>query len=142
MDEHAISTTDLQAYIDGQLEPARRIEVEAYLATRPEKAAEVMESLRLQDELRLFLAEESWPPAPETMALGERLAQALRLQALVPRFRAGLAAACLVGLGVSLGWVGHAGFTDPVADNLLMRCLNRGICSGDGAQHSGGLRST
>src|SRR5919107_4471769 len=118
MDRPAVSDTDLQAYIDGQLEPARRVEVEAHLATRPERAAEVMEGLRLRDELRLFLGEEGWPPAPETTALGERLARALRLRALVPRFRAGLAAACLVGLGVGLGWAGHAGFADPAGDDL------------------------
>jgi anti-sigma factor RsiW len=110
MDQHPVSDTDLQAYIDGQLEPARRIEVEAYLTTRPEKAAEVMEGLRLHHELRLFLTENDWPPAAETIARGERLARVLRLRALVPRFKAGLAAACLIALGVSLGWAGHAGF--------------------------------
>jgi anti-sigma factor RsiW len=134
MDHHPVSDTDLQAYIDGQLKPARRIEVEAYLATRPEKAAEVMDGLRLRDELALFLAEENWPLAPETMAMGEQLARALRWRALVPRFRAGLAAACLIGLGVSLGWAGHAGLANPAEGNLEVAADPSEVLADDAAQ--------
>ena len=134
MDHHPVSDTDLQAYIDGQLKPARRIEVEAYLATNPEEAAEVMDGLRLRDELALFLAEEGWPPAPETTAMGERLARALRLWALVPRFRASAAAACLIGLGVSLGWAGHAGLANPVEGSLEVAADPAEVLADDAAQ--------
>jgi anti-sigma factor RsiW len=119
MDRHDVTDTDLQAYIDGQLDPARRVEVETYLGAHPVAAAEVMEGLRLRDELRLFLAEEAWPPAPKTVAMGHYLAWTLGrrtpmrvlhgimlgLRGVVPRLRVGLVAACLIGLG----WVGHAG---------------------------------
>jgi anti-sigma factor RsiW len=134
MDQHPVSDTDLQAYIDGQLDATRRIEVQAYLATRPEDAAEIMEGLRLRDEFRFFLAEESWPAATETIVLVERLGRALRLRALVPRFQAGVAAACLIGLGVSLGWMGHAEFTDPVADNLEVAADPAEVLADDAAQ--------
>ena len=46
----------LQAYIDDQLDTAGRIEVERWLQDHPAIAAEVMEGLRLRDEVRLFLA--------------------------------------------------------------------------------------
>ena len=113
MDRHqyAVTGADLHAYVDGQLDPERRVEVEAHLAAHPDEAARVMEGLRLRGELRLFLAgeaEEAWPPAPETVAMGRRLARALRLRVLLPRLWGGVAAACLVGLGVGLGWMGHA----------------------------------
>ena len=51
-----VNDLDLNAYIDDQLEPGRRIEVAAWLAERPEKAARVMSDLRSRDELRLALA--------------------------------------------------------------------------------------
>ena len=105
---HAVTDADLHAYVDGQLDPARRIEVEAYLGAHPDEAAEVMEGLRLRDELRLFLDdEEAWPPPhPHTALMAGLLATALRLRALAPRLRGGLVAACLVGLG----WAGHTAF--------------------------------
>jgi anti-sigma factor RsiW len=105
---HAVTDADLHAYVDGQLDPARRVEVEAYLGAHPDEAAEVMEGLRLRDELRLFLDdEEAWPPPhPHTALMAGLLATALRLRALAPRLRGGLVAACLVGLG----WAGHTAF--------------------------------
>ena len=57
MGEH-ITEADLQAYVDGQLDMASRVEVEAYLQAHPEAAARVMEQLKLSDEVRLFLAED------------------------------------------------------------------------------------
>ena len=40
-----ITETDLHAFIDGQLDVARRIEVEDYLAKHPDAAARVMADL-------------------------------------------------------------------------------------------------
>ena len=51
-----ILDTDLDAYIDDQLDVARRIEVEAYLSVHPDAAARVMSDMRTRDELRLALA--------------------------------------------------------------------------------------
>ncbi len=47
MTTSSISETDLHAYVDGQLDPSRRADVEAYLAAHPE-AAEKVQLLRLQ----------------------------------------------------------------------------------------------
>lgn len=41
MNKHSISEQDLHAYVDGELSPARRIEIEAWLSESPEAAARV-----------------------------------------------------------------------------------------------------
>ena len=51
-----VTEADFDAYVDDQLDVARRIEIEAYLSTRPAVAARVMSDLRTRDELRLALA--------------------------------------------------------------------------------------
>ncbi|RWC52435.1 MAG: anti-sigma factor, partial [Mesorhizobium sp.] len=48
-----VTDADLDAYVDDQMEVARRIEVEAFLSTQPEVAARVMSDLRTRDELRV-----------------------------------------------------------------------------------------
>ncbi len=67
-----ISEIDLNAYVDGELDPRRRIEVEAYLETHPEAAARVMHDMRVRDEIRLFMTE----PAMVEPAIVEPVAAA------------------------------------------------------------------
>lgn len=50
-----ISDIDLNAYVDGELDARRRIEVEAYLEINPEIAARVMHDMRVRDEIHLFM---------------------------------------------------------------------------------------
>ena len=50
-----ISDIDLNAYVDGELDARRRIEVEAYLESNPEIAARVMHDMRVRDEIHLFM---------------------------------------------------------------------------------------
>jgi len=52
-----VTEADLQAYVEGQLPVARRIEVEAHLCHDRADALRVMEDLRVRDELRLALAD-------------------------------------------------------------------------------------
>ncbi len=47
-----VTDDEIQEYIDGRLTPARRKQVEAYLALRPERASEVQSLLRQQEALR------------------------------------------------------------------------------------------
>lgn len=64
-----ISDIDLNAYVDGELDAQRRIEVEAYLEANPEEAARVMHDMRVRDEIRLFMsgpAVEKAAPGPAT----------------------------------------------------------------------------
>ncbi len=61
-----ITELDLGAYVDDQLDARRRVDVEAWLASRPEDAARVKADLRTRDELRLALALPSASGSPAT----------------------------------------------------------------------------
>ncbi|MGO4327063.1 anti-sigma factor [Cupriavidus sp. 2TAF22] len=103
-----ISETDLHAYADGQLDPARRAEVEAFLAAHPEAAARVSAWRRQTGELHA--------------ALDGVLNEAVPLRALPPRLqgRAAGPARRMAGWGMALaaslaslaiggaaGWLAH-----------------------------------
>ncbi|WP_457814383.1 hypothetical protein U8C43_34740 (plasmid) [Sinorhizobium meliloti] len=68
---------DLHAYVDAQLDVARRIEIEAYLSQHPQAAAQVMADLRIRGELRLALAERPSPAKPMTREAAARLQRSL-----------------------------------------------------------------
>lgn len=63
----AVSEDEIQEYIDGRLNPMRRREVEAYLSTRPGRAAEVQALLRQQDALRRLGEEILNEPVPDRL---------------------------------------------------------------------------
>jgi anti-sigma factor RsiW len=108
-----ITEIDLQAYIDGQLDMLRRVEVEDYLAGHPQDAALVMEDMKLRDELRLFLAEAVGPPPAATVRMSRRLSAALHRRELVPRLRRASLAAALI----AAGWFAHAIIWDGMVVN-------------------------
>jgi anti-sigma factor RsiW len=97
-----VSETDIQSYIDDQLDPAGRIRVEAVLARRPDLAAEVMGTLQQRDELRQFLAAGE-PAGPATRDLARRLDRRLAVAAGLGRLRRLAAMIALVGVG----WAAH-----------------------------------
>ncbi|RVD51021.1 anti-sigma factor, partial [Mesorhizobium sp. M2D.F.Ca.ET.140.01.1.1] len=72
-----VTDADLDAYIDDQLDVARRIEVEAFLSARPEAAARVMSDLRTRDELRGALAGPAGVARPATADAARRLERGL-----------------------------------------------------------------
>src|SRR5258706_736456 len=83
-----VTDTDLDAYVDDQLDVARRIEVEAFLSARPEAAARVMSDLRTRDELRLALAASIGMARPATTEVARPLGRGLasdRLFSLLQR---------------------------------------------------------
>ncbi|MDO6963636.1 anti-sigma factor family protein [Rhizobium alvei] len=111
-----ILDSDLNAYVDDQLDVGRRIEVEAYLSEHPDIAAKVMADLRVKDELRLALAELRPVPSQKTRDAARRLEQALSRK----RYSAFMQRAAMIALLIGAGWAGHAylgpfGFTDVVA---------------------------
>ncbi|ALN60543.1 transmembrane regulator PrtR [Lysobacter enzymogenes] len=89
-DEH-----DLHAYIDGRLDPARRAEVEAWLARQPERLAELQAWQRDAQQLRAALAGAA--PAPEPALDPARLRAGLARRRSA---RYAFAAALLLSLGV------------------------------------------
>ncbi|MGE3292587.1 MAG: anti-sigma factor [Geminicoccaceae bacterium] len=100
-----VSDAELQAFIDGQLDMAGRIEVERRLQADPEAAAAAIEGLRLRDELRLFLSEDGgWPTPAGTVGRARELSRRLRARRSGLRLRGAVAAALLIGAG----WFAHA----------------------------------
>jgi anti-sigma factor RsiW len=91
-----ITEADLQAYVDGRLEPARRLVVEAWLAARPEEAERVAAYRRLSGEVRAAYQAMLDEPPPEALVRRSRRRSSLRHAAL---------AAAWVALGVAIGAV-------------------------------------
>ncbi|UCI05761.1 anti-sigma factor family protein [Mesorhizobium sp. B1-1-8] len=90
---------DLDAYIDDQLDVARRIEVEAFLSAHPEAAARVMSDLRMRDELRVALAGSRGMARPATTDAARRLERGLARGRVLAVLQRAAAAAVLVAAG-------------------------------------------
>src|SRR5689334_7013181 len=100
-----ITETDLHAFVDGQLEVARRIEVEDYLASHPEVAALVMADLRTRDALALaFGSGPAARPPERVMEAARRLERGLIWRQIGLRLQRAAAVALLIGAG----WLAHA----------------------------------
>lgn len=99
-----ILTSDLDAYVDDQLDVSRRIEVEAYLSEHPESAAQVMADLRIRGELRLALAGGETHGRHDTREAARRLSQGLSTGRYVAAFQRIAAIAALV----TVGWFGNS----------------------------------
>ncbi len=97
-----IDETDLHAYVDGLLDPARSDAVEAYLATDPEAAAKVADWRAQNEGIRALFSGEARPGADDRDLLSRakaRTAPRLRL----PPFRQWAAAVALLGAGLVIG---------------------------------------
>ncbi len=106
-----IAETDLHAYVDGQLDDARRVRVEGHLAHEAE-AAENVRVWREQNEALRTL----YNPV-----LNEAVPQRL-LDARAPRWRwpSHALAAGAVGLSFALGWIAHGYQIDPLARTVAL----------------------
>ena len=106
--------SDLHAYIDGQLDPARRIEVETWLA-EDEEAARRVEAYRTQNALlhSLFDPVLKEPLSGELGELAEHLgariaaAGARRHWWTQPGWQRLAASIAFVAVGLGVGWLGH-----------------------------------
>ncbi|TPN86461.1 anti-sigma factor [Mesorhizobium sp. CU2] len=101
-----VTDADLDAYVDDQLDVARRIEVEAHLAARPESAARVMSDLRTRDELRVALAGPAGVARPATTEAARRLERGLARGRIFSVLQRAAAAAVLV----AAGWLANGMF--------------------------------
>jgi anti-sigma factor RsiW len=93
-----VSEVDLCAYVDGQLDVARRLDVEDYLSRNPAAAADLMSDLRNRSAMQLAL---KFPAAVRADAVArarqlDRKMRVRRMARLLPRASFGLlAVACL-----------------------------------------------
>ncbi|WP_336488618.1 anti-sigma factor [Methylobacterium nigriterrae] len=99
-----ITDSDLVAYVDGQLEVMRRLDVEAHLARHPDVAARIMAELHDRDALREAFARHPGPGPERNRTAARRLDRSLRWRQVASRLRRAAAIAILVGAG----WLAHA----------------------------------
>lgn len=98
-----ITDGDLEAYVDGQLDAMRRLDVEAHLAQHPVDAARVMADLRDRDALREAYSQISGPEPLRLNAAARKLDRAFAWQNVGARLRRAAAIVVLVGAG----WLAH-----------------------------------
>lgn len=111
----------LHAYVDGQLDPARRIEVEAWLA-EDEAAAARVDAYRAQNAAlhHLFDPVLKEPLDGEIAAFAERLGDRLAGRErprwwLEPGWQRLAASVAFVAVGLGAGWLGHGQMATPSA---------------------------
>ncbi|PVE21859.1 hypothetical protein DC522_24405 [Microvirga sp. KLBC 81] len=98
-----VTEADLLAYVDDQLDTARRIEVEEHLARDPAAAARIMADLKDRDTLRLLHAAPLPHPSESMLGAATRLERALAWQELGLKLRRIAAVVTLIGFG----WFAH-----------------------------------
>lgn len=114
-----IAETDLLAFVDGQLDVMRRLDVEAYLAGHPDVAARVMAEMHDRDALREAFAPLPGPGPERLRAAARRLDRSLRWSRLASRLKRAAAIAVLVGAGwLAHGEIGRFGVPDTFASTV------------------------
>jgi len=104
-DNRPITEADLQAYVDGQLDPERRADLEAYLAAHPETAADLAPLSAQNEAIRALFSGIVDEPVPARLD-PHRVADELRGRRR--RWLVTAAAACVVfAAGAGLGWYGN-----------------------------------
>lgn len=103
-EQQAVSEDDLQAYVDGRLEPGRLAVVEAFLEAHPEDAARVDAYRRQSAALRAAIVEHEADEIPERLRATLHGGNRALLRRWAPR---AAAAAILLSLGFAAGWTLH-----------------------------------
>lgn len=108
--ERPISEDDLQAFIDGALDEARRAEVQTYLDAHPETAARIAGYRAQAEALRTALRPFADQPLPPGFGVRTLVA---RRRARGARGRTAAAAAMVLCVGGLAGWFGHVATVAP-----------------------------
>lgn len=90
---------DIDAYVNGQLDGERRFAVAEYLASHPDRAAEVMAALRLTEGLRLALGTVETPCPAELHLAAARVERGLEGRHRMRRWLPFAAAAAMFAFG-------------------------------------------
>lgn len=100
--ESPIREEDLHAYVDGVLQGARRVQVEAYLASHPDVARRMSEHAELRRRLREELEPVMEEPIPPELDLA-RMVEAHRQRRRIP-WRIAASIVLALGIGGVGGW--------------------------------------
>ena len=99
-----ISTDELHAYVDGQLDADRRQEIERYLGSQPELAHRVSAYRAQRDALRTAFAPSAATPIPPELNLDRLLEARLQQPPRWSWWRIAAAIVLCLGLGGASGW--------------------------------------
>jgi anti-sigma factor RsiW len=103
-EDDAIVDTDLDAYIDDQLDAPSRLRVETWLAQHPDEAARVMADLGMRTTLKLAMTTDEITGRAETRDAARRLSSGLANA----RMWTALHKIAAVGILLSVGWFAHS----------------------------------
>lgn len=120
MSDARITERDLHGHVDGALEPARRAEVERWLALHPEAAEEVEAWRRQNDALAALygsIVDEPVPPRLDVRRLAAASGSVPGVRAW-PRIAA--AAILCLAVGVTGGWIGRGYRADEAGQATLV----------------------
>lgn len=118
-----VSRDNLMAYVDGALDDTERARVEAYLATRPEAAAEVAQLQRQSDAIRTLYGPTAAEPVPARLSV----AALVRAQdkARSRSWKNLAAAVVLLAVGLVGGWLLRGQNATPgIADRLIAEAVS------------------
>lgn len=134
-----ITDFDLNAYVDGQLSFARRLEVERFLAADQEAARRVMADISARNDLRLALPLPTDEPAPKTMAYARRL----QMNAVGARVARNLLRAAAAIILVLAGWLARGEMTASDVASGLTKAVAPPVLISDAVRsyHAALLRS-
>jgi anti-sigma factor RsiW len=99
-----ITDSDLAAFVDGQLDVMRRLEVESHLGRTPEAAARVMAEMHDRDALRQAFSQLPGPGPERNRAAARRLDRSMAWRRVGERLKR----AAVIVLLVGAGWIAHS----------------------------------
>ncbi|RWX80779.1 anti-sigma factor [Neorhizobium lilium] len=103
-DVEAVNETDLDAYVDNQLDTPARLRVENHLARHPDVAARVMADLGMRTTLKLALQTEQTNSSPATREAARRLTASLEGR----RMWTSLQRIAAIAVLISIGWFANS----------------------------------
>jgi len=115
----SVSEVDLHAYVDGQLDPQRKDEIEAFLEVDPEIAVKVTDCLQINQGLHDLFDDTLKEPLPERF---KNTGKPIRNRWVVMQAAAILGA---ITIGTTTGWIARGeleptpGFTQVLVDNAF-----------------------
>lgn len=103
MSMRPVTEDDLHGLVDGRLDPARQVEVSAWVAAHPDTAERVAVYAKQGEMLRAAFAPVAEEPIPGELDLA-RMIEERRRPSRLPRWAMAAAALILVSVGAAGGW--------------------------------------